>query len=118
MTPHSLRAGEVLEHRFDTREAGEVWAALTLAAPGTSWLRGDPAVLRLDVDGREPQDVILAAGDEPTEYARLLGRLTAGPHVLRLGVDERLSSPSARGPLAPLRGLATAGLTAGARNPT
>jgi len=64
VTPHSLRAGEVLEHRFDTRDAGEVWAALTLAAPAV----------------------------RPVWF------------VCRLPADR---------PRAPLRGLATAGLTAG-----
>jgi hypothetical protein len=91
-----LRRGGAVEELFTVETAGEAWAALTLAAPGTSWGRGDTAVGLLEVDGRDAQHIILAGGEEPVEYARMLGRLEAGPHRLALRVDEELSAPAAR----------------------
>jgi len=87
---------DLWEHRFALAFPGEAWVGLTLAAPGTSWARGETAVLTLEVDGARRQELVLAAGDEPTEYLRLLGPLPAGPHVLRLRIDRALSAPSAR----------------------
>jgi hypothetical protein len=91
-----LRAGDVLEHRFALAEPGEAWAALTLAAPETSWLRAEAAVVTLTVDGRDRQEVILTAGDEPVDYHRLLGRLERGAHIMRVEIHPGLSSPAAR----------------------
>ncbi len=77
-------------------DSGEAWGALTLAAPATSWLRGEAAVVTLTVDGCDRQEIILAAGAEPVEYHRFLGRLARGAHVLRIEVHPGLSSPVAR----------------------
>jgi len=86
---------DLWEHGFVLGCPGEAWVGLTLAARGTSWGRGEAAVLTLEVDGSRRQELVLAAGDEPTEYLRLLGPLPAGPHVLRLRIDRALSAPSA-----------------------
>ncbi len=94
--PVRLRAGGVLEHAFALGESGEAWTALTLSAPGTSWLRAAPAVVTLAVDARDRQEVILAAGAEPTTYHRLLGSLAPGPHRLRLEIHGSLSAPGAQ----------------------
>jgi len=91
-----LRPGDVLEHRFTLADSGEAWGALTLAAPETSWLRGETAVVTLAVDGCDRQEIILAAGDEPVEYYRFLGRLSRGAHGMRVEMHPRLSSPVAR----------------------
>jgi hypothetical protein len=82
-------------HDFALHAPGEVWAALTLAAPGTSWARGEAAVASLEVDGGEQQQIVLAGADEPVEYVRLLGRLPAGPHQLSLRLDPALSAATA-----------------------
>jgi hypothetical protein len=89
-----LERGSTLAHDFALPASGEAWVELTLVAPGTSWARGEAAVASLDVDGREPQQLVLAA-DEPVEYARLLGRLAAGPHRLSLRLDAALSAAGA-----------------------
>jgi hypothetical protein len=91
-----LRAGDILEHRFALAEPGEAWVALTLSAPAASWLRAETAVVTLAVDGRDRQEIILAAGDEPVEYARFLGRRSRGAHVIQLETHSGLSSPVIR----------------------
>lgn len=91
-----MRAGGALDHRFMLADSGEAWGALTLAAPDTSWLRGESAVVALTVDGGDRQEIILAAGDEPVEYHRFLGRLARGAHVLRIEMHPGLSSPAAQ----------------------
>ncbi len=94
--PATLAAGAVLELPFAVAGPGEAWVAVTLAAPGTSWARGEAAVVTLDVDGRARQEIILAGGEEPTEYPRLLGRLSPPSRSLRLRLDPDLSSQAAR----------------------
>jgi hypothetical protein len=84
--------GGAIEHAFTLEGSGEAWAALTLDAPGTSWARAAAAVVTLRVDGHARQEVILAGGDEPTEYLRLLGRLPRGTHVLQIAIDPDLSA--------------------------
>jgi hypothetical protein len=91
-----LTAGDVLEHAFSLLASGEAWAAIILSAPGTSWLDAGPAVVALDVDGRDRQEIILAAGAEPTAYHRFLGPLARGAHHLRMEVHASLSAPAAR----------------------
>ena len=90
-----LERGEVLTHEFTLPSAAEAWAALTLAAPGTSWARGEAAVASLEIDGGDPQQLVLAGADEPVEYARLLGRFSAGPHRLAVRFDAALSAAGA-----------------------
>jgi len=89
-----LEPGRALSHEFHVAAPGEAWVALTLFAPGTSWERGDAAVVALEMDG-ETQHLVVAA-DEPVAYARILGRLEAGPHRLSLHLDTSLSAASAR----------------------
>jgi hypothetical protein len=94
--PVRLEAGDVFERAFTLAESGEAWTTLTLSAPGTSWLQPGPAVVSLDVDGRDRQEIILAAGAEPIAYHRLLGSLSRGPHRLRLEIHRGLNAPHAR----------------------
>ena len=93
--PALLERGETLRHGFTFHAPAEAWVALTLAAPGTSWARGEAAVASLAVDGGEPQQIVLAGAEEPVDYARLLGRLPAGPHRLSLRLDPTLSAAAA-----------------------
>ena len=94
--PARLRAGDIRGHAFTLDEPGEAWAVLTLSAPGTSWLRAQPAVVALTVDGRDRQEIILAAGAEPTTYQRFLGSLAPGTHRFQLEIHGGLSAPSAQ----------------------
>jgi len=93
--PIRLVPGMVWEHRHVQAAAGEAWLAARLAAPGTSWGRAEAAVVALDLDGDARQHLILAGGDEPVEYCRLLGLLPGGAHTVRLWIDRSLSAPSA-----------------------
>jgi len=96
MRPRAVVHGaRPLVHDFHVPGSGEAWAALTVAAPGTSWARGEAAVVSLAVDGGRGQHLVLAGADEPVEYARLLGRLPAGPHRFVLGLDPAVSAASA-----------------------
>ena len=91
-----LTGTDAFEYPFTVDVPGEAWAALTLSAPGTSWSRGDPAVASVDLDHLHHQEIILAGGEEPTEYLRLLGRLRTGPHNLRLRLHQTLSASTAK----------------------
>lgn len=93
--PPHLGRGETLDYAFVLEAPGEAWVALTLTAPGTSWARAEAAVACLEVDGRAAQHLVLAGGEDAVEYARLLGRLSAGPHRLVLRFDAALSAPGA-----------------------
>ncbi len=96
MTPTALSVGGAFEQPLTLDKSGEAWVAVTLDAPGTSWGSGAVAVVALDVDGRDEQDLILAGGDEPTEYFRVLGHLGRGSHLLRLRIHRGLSAPGVR----------------------
>ncbi len=95
--PARLPVGAEVDHAFSLPASGEAWVALNLAAPGTSWWRPEAAVVALDVDGCARQEIILAGGEEPTEYLRLLGRLTSGAHRIRLRIDGDLTAFPAGG---------------------
>ena len=95
-TPFPLEDRAAFEHPLTLDAAGQAWLAATLAAPGTSWARGEAAVVLLDVDGVFAQEIILAGGEEPVEDLRLLGRLRPGPHRVRLRLHRGLSAPAAR----------------------
>ncbi|HEX4835852.1 MAG TPA: hypothetical protein VFW01_05910 [bacterium] len=92
----TLTGEDALQHPFTVDTPGEAWAALTLSAPGTSWSRGDPAVVTADLDHLHQQEIILAGGEEPAEYLRLLGHVGPGTHILRLRLQRILSAPTAR----------------------
>jgi len=94
--PVTLVPGAFLELPLAIAAPGEAWITVTLAAPETTWERGEAAVVTLDVNGRARQEIILAGGAEPTEYRRLLGRLRPASRSLRLRLDPDLSSPAAR----------------------
>ena len=95
-TPTTLTAGKPWESPFVVDAPGEAWIAITLAAPGTSWERGEAAVVTLDVDGGARQEIIVAGGEDPVEYLRLLGPLPRLSHSLRIRLDPELSSRAAR----------------------
>jgi hypothetical protein len=77
------------EHPFALDQRSEVVALLRGAAPGCGWGRAsaEAAVLRLLVDGKYSQHVILFRGDAEAEYRVALGTLAPGPHRLAVAVD-------------------------------
>lgn len=92
----AIERGHPLVQDFTVHRPGESWAAITLAAPGTSWERGEAAVVSLEIDGGGTQHIVLAGADEAVVYARLLGRLQAGAHRLVLEIDASLSTTCSR----------------------
>jgi hypothetical protein len=85
------------EERFSLTEPGEVVATITASCARCSWQEAgrEAAVLRLGVDDRYSQHLVLLRGDAPAPYAVHLGALAAGFHRLRLDLDPRLSAPEA-----------------------
>ncbi|GAB2622074.1 hypothetical protein GCM10027168_62560 [Streptomyces capparidis] len=69
---------------FATR-TGEAVLTVTSRAPGVSWQTAgsESAVVSAFVDGRHATDIVIPS-DRPVERSFTLGRLTAGPHQLRL----------------------------------
>lgn len=73
---------------------------LTLKAKVTSasWqTRGaEAAILTVFVDGKYNQDLILFAGAKTFEYRGLLGKLSAGEHIVSIVLNEARSAPNAK----------------------
>lgn len=88
-----IEPGTAWEYAFGAGVPGETWVEVSMAAPGTSWARGEVAVVALEVDGTARQEVILAGGDDHVDYQRFLGLLSGGTHRLRLWIDVGLSAP-------------------------
>jgi len=67
----------------------EVTLVVTAACRAASWARTghEGAVLRLMVDGRYSQHLVLSRGAEPAPYRVLLGALDAGDHEATLFVE-------------------------------
>lgn len=79
----------VWDQPFTAEAAGEAVAAVTAACDGCSWERRgrEAAVLRLELDGRYSQHLVLARGAAPAAYRVLLGPLAAGAHRLQITRD-------------------------------
>lgn len=65
---------------------GQAVLSLTSRAPGVSWQTAgaESAVVSVSVDGRHVTDIVVPS-DRPIQREFALGRLKAGPHLLRLG---------------------------------
>src|SRR5438876_7767736 len=55
----------------------------------------EAAALRLSLDGRYSQHILLARGSEPADYRVTLGAVAAGRHTLRIERDPALSATHA-----------------------
>ena len=64
---------------FNTKRAGEALLTLRASAPGTDWGRegSESAVVRVELDGRYNQDVVLFEGARAFDYAVSLGPVDA-----------------------------------------
>jgi hypothetical protein len=82
---------------FEVAAAGEVVATVRAGCARCAW--GAPgreaAALRLSVDGRYSQHLLLARGEAPAEYRVTLGALAAGTHRLTIDRDQKLSAAGA-----------------------
>jgi hypothetical protein len=90
------RAQPPLEHPFELRAAAEVVAIVPASCQCEWGVAGREAVvLRLSVDGRYSQHLLLTRGNAQAEYRVLLGPLPAGAHRLTIERDHARSAPSA-----------------------
>ncbi|HTE61003.1 MAG TPA: hypothetical protein VK631_11675, partial [Solirubrobacteraceae bacterium] len=87
------------QKQFVTHAQGEARLALTASAPGSYWGSAgrESAVLRVSVDGRYSQDVVLFAGAQRFTYDVALGPLDRGRHNVTVAFDRAKSPPGARG---------------------
>lgn len=103
LTPVSLIPAPdqiLLERPFRLTEPAEVVVSIEASCAPCSWReRGrEAAALRLLVDDRYSQHVLLVQGDRPAEYRVLLGFLPPGAHRLRIEHDPTASAPGAGPP--------------------
>lgn len=85
-----------IERKFTLSQGGEGLIDLVATVPGADWENAgrEAATIRLSLDGKHNQDVVLYHGDRPLPYRLALGRLAPGEHTLRI---ERLAAFSAPG---------------------
>jgi hypothetical protein len=74
---------------FDVTAPSEVHALVTARCANCDWgQRGrEAAVLTVTTNGRESQDLVLARGAEPAEYAIALGPAAPGKHRVSISLD-------------------------------
>lgn len=77
------------EQRFESSGRGEWVAHLEMTAPGGDWARrgSEAAVARITVDGGDAQHVMVWNGETRRVYPVVLGRLPAGPRILKVERD-------------------------------
>jgi len=82
---------------FDAAAPGEAIATVRAGCARCAW--GEPgreaAALRVALDGRYSQHLVLARGDAPSEYRITLGAVAKGPHRLSFERDSALSAANA-----------------------
>jgi len=85
------------DRAFTLKQDAEVVASINAGCARCDW--GSPgreaAVLELSLDGAYSQHLILTRGDTPAVYRVMLGRVSAGPHHLRIVRDETRSAKDA-----------------------
>src|SRR5690242_2650375 len=85
---------DALDHPFDAAVAGEAVATIRAGCARCDW--GEPgreaAALRISIDGRYSQHLVLARGEQPGDYHVSLGEVAAGPHHLQIARDGALSA--------------------------
>ena len=83
------------EQSFRATGESEAILELTASSPGASWIEAgrESAGVRIFLDGRHHQDLMLYGGAQPFAYRLLLGRVAAGDHVVRIDFEKRLTAP-------------------------
>lgn len=89
----------LLEHPFTVHARGEAVASITAGCGSCDWaVAGREAIaLKVAVDSRYSQHVLLTRGEAPAEYRILLGTLMAGRHQLTIERDGSRSAKDAGG---------------------
>src|SRR5262252_8722424 len=90
-------APDAYEQTFELASGGEVVAIVHAGCTACAWgeTGREAAALRLSVDGRYSQHLLLARGETPAEYPVTLGTLPAGRHRLSIERDAALSAKGA-----------------------
>jgi hypothetical protein len=82
------------EVQFVAREAGEAVATISASCQQCDWgVEGrEAATLKVMLDGKYSQHLMLVRGSARSDYKVTLGPVTKGPHALKLSVDSDLSA--------------------------
>lgn len=88
------------EQTFSSSAPGEAVAVVHASCAGCSWGDKDreAAAVRISLDDRYSQHLLLARGSDDSDYRITLGAVSAGPHHLVVEPDRALSAPSAGEP--------------------
>ena len=83
---------------FNLPEDMEVGLEIEGRSPGASWAReyDEAAALIISVDSSYNQDLLLWAGDEPSHYRVMLGRLPKGKHTVSVALNPARSAAGAQ----------------------
>ena len=90
----------LLERTFRVTEESELVLTLSASSPRASWVSQgrEAAAVRLFVDGRYQQDLLLYGGEASFDYVVSLGRALPGEHTLRVEHHLPLSAPGVERP--------------------
>ena len=88
-------ASRLLMHTLNVPYAAEVTVVIRAACSGCSWgIEGrEAAAVKISVDGRYSQHLLLSRGEDPSDYHIALGAFEPGRHALRIDLDPDLSAP-------------------------
>ena len=86
-----------LTQTFDAATAGEVVATVRAGCARCDWGEAgrEAAALRVSLDGRYSQHLLLARGEQPVDYHITLGAVAVGRHTLEIARDAALSAKAA-----------------------
>ncbi|MEJ7617645.1 MAG: hypothetical protein WKF30_11930 [Pyrinomonadaceae bacterium] len=84
--------------RITLAAPSEVGVEIEARSPGASWktLGAEAAAVRITVNGKYNQDLLLWAGDQNYTYRVALGRLPRGPHRITVELNEARSAKQAK----------------------
>ncbi len=93
IVPILLRKGGYQLLPFNAASGGEAKADLLLSAETADWGTKDAesVVLDYDVDGVPLGQIVVYNGQVPTDYRMMLGSVSAGPHLIGLRHNKKLS---------------------------
>ena len=96
MLAGQLSATAPTEVSFEAKEAGEAVATISASCEKCDWgVEGsEAAALRITLDGKYSQHLMLVRGANSSDYKVTLGPVVKGPHSLKLTVDAELSAKS------------------------
>ena len=90
-------ADKTFTRSFSVSSSSEVIATIRAGCARCSWGEAgrEAAALRLTVDGKYSQHIVLARGEAPAEYVVTLGAIRGGMHHVTIARDPRLSAAGA-----------------------